>query len=90
MFSHKKAIMHIGWYLLDTSSHGIVYKPDTMKGLECYVDADLLVDGAKLMPTMLKMSSCIPNTYSPMPAAKFIGSVAYKQELLSVLLRQNS
>jgi hypothetical protein len=26
--------------LLDTRSHGIVYKPDTTEGLECYVDAD--------------------------------------------------
>ncbi len=40
MLSHKKAIICIGWYLLDTCSHGIVYKPDTTKGLECYVDAD--------------------------------------------------
>jgi hypothetical protein len=40
MLSHEKAIMCIGWYLLDTCSHGIVYKPDTMKGLECYIDAD--------------------------------------------------
>ena len=40
MLSHKKAIICIGRYLLDTRSHGIVYKPDTTKGLECYVDAD--------------------------------------------------
>ncbi len=40
MLSHEKAIICIGGYLLDTCSHGIVYKPDTTKGLECYVDAD--------------------------------------------------
>jgi hypothetical protein len=40
MLSHKKAIMCIGWYLLDTCSHGVVYKPDTTKELEGYVDAD--------------------------------------------------
>ena len=40
MLSHEKAIIRIGRYLLDTRSHGIVYKPDTTKGLECYVDAD--------------------------------------------------
>ncbi len=31
MLSHKKAIMRIGQYFLDTCSHGIVYKPDTTK-----------------------------------------------------------
>ncbi len=40
MLSHKKAIICIGRYLLDTRFHGIVYKPDTTKGLECYVHAD--------------------------------------------------
>jgi hypothetical protein len=40
MLSHKKAIICIGRYLLDTHSHGIVYKPDTTKRLECYVNAD--------------------------------------------------
>ncbi len=40
MLSHKKAIICIGQYLLDTCSHGIVYKPDTTKRLECYVNAD--------------------------------------------------
>jgi hypothetical protein len=40
MLSHEKAIMLIGRYLLYTHSHGVVYKPDTTKGLECYVDAD--------------------------------------------------
>jgi hypothetical protein len=40
MLSHKKAIICIGQYLLDTCSHGIAYKPDTTKGLECYGNAD--------------------------------------------------
>jgi hypothetical protein len=40
MLSHEKAIIRIGQYLLDTCSHAIVYKPDTTKGLECYVDTD--------------------------------------------------
>ncbi len=40
MLSHEKAIICIGRYLLDTRSHGIVYKPDATKGLKCYVDAD--------------------------------------------------
>ena len=37
---HEKAIMRLGRYLLHTSDRGIVYQPDTSKGLECYVDAD--------------------------------------------------
>lgn len=40
MLSHEKAIMRLGRYLLDTRKHGIIYKPDRSKGLECYVDAD--------------------------------------------------
>jgi hypothetical protein len=39
MLSHKKAIIRIGRYFLDICSHGIVYKPDTMKGLKCYINA---------------------------------------------------
>jgi hypothetical protein len=38
--SHEQAIMRIGRYLLGTKSRGIIYEPDPMKGLECYVDAD--------------------------------------------------
>ncbi len=40
MLSHKKLIMRIGHYLLDTRERGIIYKPDKSKGLECYIDAD--------------------------------------------------
>jgi len=40
MLSHEKAIVRLGRYLLDTRKRGIIYKPDCLKGLECYVDAD--------------------------------------------------
>ena len=40
MLMHKKAIKLLGRYLYHTKSEGIVYNPDTSKGLECYVDAD--------------------------------------------------
>ena len=40
MLLHKKSIMQLGCYLLDTRKHGIIYKPDKKVGLECYVDAD--------------------------------------------------
>ena len=40
MLSHKKAIKRLGPYLSHTRKEGIVYNPDTSKGLECYVDAD--------------------------------------------------
>jgi hypothetical protein len=40
MLSHKKAIMRIGKYLLDTRKCGIIYKPNRPKGLECYVDTN--------------------------------------------------
>ena len=38
--SHERAIINIGRYLLMNRDRGIIYKPDTSKGLECYVDAD--------------------------------------------------
>ena len=41
MLSHKKSIMRIGKYLLDTPKRGIIYKPDISKGLECYIDTNL-------------------------------------------------
>ena len=37
---HEKAIKRLGRYLSHTIKEGIVYNPDTSKGLECYVDAD--------------------------------------------------
>jgi hypothetical protein len=40
MLSHKKMIMRIGRYLLDTRKRGSIYKLDKSKGLECYVDTD--------------------------------------------------
>ena len=40
MLSHERAIKHIGRYLLGSKDRGIVFKPDSQKGLECYVDAD--------------------------------------------------
>ena len=38
--SHERAVKKIGRYLLDTKDKGLIFKPDTSKGLECYVDAD--------------------------------------------------
>ena len=40
MLSHEKAIKRLGLNLSHTRKWGIVYNPDTSKGLECYVDAD--------------------------------------------------
>jgi len=47
MLSHKKAVKRMGRYLLGTLNRGIVYLPDTKKGLECYVDADFAGSWAK-------------------------------------------
>ena len=40
MLSNEKAFKRLGRYLLHTKRDGIIYNPDTQKGLECYVDAD--------------------------------------------------
>jgi hypothetical protein len=32
--------MRIGWYLLSTKERGMIYAPDSSKGLEVFVDAD--------------------------------------------------
>ena len=50
--SHERAVNSIGRYLLDTRDKGMIYRPDTKRGLECYVDADLLVDGKMEITTV--------------------------------------
>ena len=40
MLSHAKALKCIGQYILHTKRDGIIYNPNSQKGLECYVDAD--------------------------------------------------
>jgi hypothetical protein len=37
---HEQAVMRIGQYLLSTHKKGMMYKPDSSKRLEVYVDAD--------------------------------------------------
>ncbi len=49
--SHEQAITHIGRYLLGSRDKGIKYKVDLSKGLECYVNANLLEDEIKLTRT---------------------------------------
>ena len=38
--SHERAVKRIGRYLLNTRKKGIIYRPDTLRGLECYVDSN--------------------------------------------------
>ena len=38
--AHEQAVSKIGKYLLATKDRGIKFKPDSSKGIECYVDAD--------------------------------------------------
>ena len=38
--SHKRAVKWIGRYLPDTKDKGLIFRPATSIGLECYVDAD--------------------------------------------------
>jgi hypothetical protein len=40
MRTHEQAVMTIGWYLLSTKEQGMIYAPDSSKGLEVFVDAD--------------------------------------------------
>ena len=44
--SHERAVKRIGRYLLDTRDKGMIYRPDTLQSLGCYVDDDVL-DGWK-------------------------------------------
>ena len=37
---HEKAVKRICRYLLGTLNKGIIFRPDSTKGLECHVDAD--------------------------------------------------
>ena len=38
--AHERAVLKIGKYLLATKDRGIKFKPDSSKGIECFVDAD--------------------------------------------------
>ena len=40
MLLHERSIKKLGQYMYHNKKEGIVYTPDTSKGLECYVDAD--------------------------------------------------
>ena len=40
MLCHEKAVKYIARYLLTSQDKGIHYKPDSTRGLECFVDAD--------------------------------------------------
>jgi hypothetical protein len=40
MLCHEKAVKRIAPYVLSLSNKGIVYKPDSMRGLEVFVVAD--------------------------------------------------
>ena len=68
-FAHKRAVRRITKYLASTSTYvdltdvnrwlttrGVVYSPDIEKGIKCYVDSEVLVDGLKQILIMQKMS----------------------------------
>lgn len=38
--SHEEAVKRIGRYLLKTRNRGLIFRPDSTRGLECFVDAD--------------------------------------------------
>ncbi len=40
MRSHGQAVMWIGRYFLSTKTQGMIYRPDSSKGIEVYVDTD--------------------------------------------------
>ena len=40
MRSHEQAVIRIGKYLLSTKEKGMIYKPDSTRGVEVFVDAD--------------------------------------------------
>jgi hypothetical protein len=42
MRSHEQAVMCIGQYLLLTQDRGMMYTPDSTKGIKVYVDADFV------------------------------------------------
>ena len=44
--SHKRAVKKIVRYLLDSRYKGIIFTPDLIKGVECFMDVDF-ADGWK-------------------------------------------
>jgi hypothetical protein len=61
---HKQAAKRIIGYLKRTSSKGLIWRPDTSKGLECHVDAEFAggysPDYLDDATTSEKESTCIP------------------------------
>ena len=49
--SHKRAVKRIARYLLGTKTKGILFKPNTSKGIQCYVDANFVGGWNKDDPT---------------------------------------
>ena len=50
--SHEQSVKLIRRYLLDNRDKGMIYRPDTLIGLECYVDADFQMDGRMVILTL--------------------------------------
>ena len=71
--------MRIGRYLLGSKDRGVVFSPDPSKGLEVFVDADLLAYGILTMHLTLTLSTLVLDLLSDMLDALSFGRVNFKQ-----------
>jgi hypothetical protein len=79
---HEQATMRLGKYLAHTKDRGIIYDPNKSMGLECYVDADLLVDGI-VNPSTMPITLCLEQVLSScMQTVLYTGQADCKQKLL--------
>ena len=68
--SHERAVKRIGIYLLYTRDKGMIYRPDTSRGLECYVDAGFSggsKDGDNESPESVLSHTCFVIMYAGCP-----------------------
>jgi hypothetical protein len=56
---HERAVKRIVRYLMSTTDRGIIYEPDSTKGLECFVDADFI---GNWRPGSTDRSNCLSRT----------------------------
>jgi hypothetical protein len=78
---HEQAVMRIGWYLLSTCKKGMMYKPDSLKGLKFMSMLILQADGIQLTLVMLTTSTQERGVSFNMLAVPYFGRASFKLRL---------
>ena len=88
--SLKRALKRIGRYLLNTKDKGMIFRPDTSRGLECYVDADFTggwKDGNHVSPESVLSRTGLQ---SCLLVVQLLGKASFRRKSLSAQQRANT